>query len=308
MTAMSAMKISLGPVLYYWPRATLLDFYAQAAEWPVDSICLGETVCSKRRALRTVEWIDLAREISKTGKQAVLSTLTLIEAESELSTLARLCDNGDVLVEANDMAAVHLLSEKRLPFAVGPAINVYNTRSLHYLQRLGLIRWTAPMELPRMTLAAILEEADDLGFGERFETEIFAFGHMPLAYSARCFTARANNLPKDGCEFECLKYPDGLAVYTQDDERLLTLNGIQTQSGDVLNLIPEWKDMQALGVQLLRISPQSRHMREIIDHTHAALRQGALPDLSAFIEGAGCNGYWFGQAGHLQMESERRMP
>jgi len=297
------MKISLGPVLYYWPRATLFDFYAQVAGWPVDCIYLGETVCSKRRALRTAEWIDLAQEISKHGKQAVLSTLTLIEAESELSTVARLCDNGDLLVEANDMAAVHLLNEKHLPFTTGPAINIYNSRSLNYLQRLGMIRWTPPVELPRTTLAVILEEADELGFGERIETEIFAFGHMPLAYSARCFTARANNLPKDGCEFECLIHADGLTMFTQDNQRLLTLNGIQSQSGQVLNLIPEWKDMQDLGVQLLRISPQSQHMQEIIEHTHAGLRQGTSPDLSAFIEGEACNGYWFGQAGHKQLES-----
>ncbi|HVA54881.1 MAG TPA: U32 family peptidase [Gammaproteobacteria bacterium] len=302
------MKISLGPVLYYWPRDTLFDFYAQVARWPVDCIYLGETVCSKRRALRTVEWIDLAREISKNGKQVVLSTLTLIEADSELSAVARLCDNGDLLVEANDMAAVHLLNEKHLPFTSGPSINIYNSRSLNYLQRLGLIRWTPPVELPRSTLAEILKEADELGFGKRIETEIFAFGHMPLAYSARCFTARANNLPKDGCEFECLKYPDGLPVYTQDNQRLLTLNGIQSQSGQVLNLISEWKDMQDLGVCLLRISPQSQHMQEIIEHTHTALRRGATPDLSAFIEGDGCNGYWFGQAGYMQLESGRATP
>ncbi|MDE2090302.1 MAG: U32 family peptidase [Gammaproteobacteria bacterium] len=302
------MKISLGPVLYYWPRDVLFDFYARAAKWPVDCIYLGETVCSKRRALRTAEWIELAREMSKCGKQAVLSTLTLIEAESELSSMARLCDNGELLVEANDMAAVHLLNEKHLPFTTGPAINIYNSRSLNYLQRLGLIRWTPPVELPRSTLTLILEEAEALGFGERIETEIFAFGHMPLAYSARCFTARANNLPKDACEFECLKHPDGLAVYTQDNQRLLTLNGIQSQSGQVLNLIPEWKDMQELGVQFLRLSPQSQHMQEIIEHTHAALRQGATPNLSAYIEGEGCNGYWFGQAGHRLMESGHTTP
>ena len=29
------MKISLGPVLYYWDRKTLLDFYARAAETAV---------------------------------------------------------------------------------------------------------------------------------------------------------------------------------------------------------------------------------------------------------------------------------
>ncbi len=297
------MKISLGPVLYYWPRELVLDFYARVAGWPVDTVYLGETVCSKRRALRTAEWIELARAISLRGKQVVLSTLTLIEAESELSTLARLCDNGELLVEANDMAAVHLLNEKRLPFAGGHSLNIYNSRSLNYLQRQGMIRWTPPVELPRATLAAILDEAADLGFGERIETEIFAFGHMPLAYSARCFTARASNLQKDSCEFECLKYPDGMPVYTQDDQRLLTLNGIQSQSGQVLNLLTEWQDMQQLGVELVRISPLSKHLEEIIGQTSSAIRAGTIPELSTFIDGDSCNGYWFGQAGHQWLES-----
>ena len=304
----TAMKISLGPVLYYWPRDLVVDFYARAAGWPVDTIYLGETVCSKRRTLRTAEWIELAREISRHGKQAVLSTLTLIEAESELSTLARLCDNGELLVEANDMAAVHLLNEKHLPFTGGHALNIYNSRSLNYLQRQGMIRWTPPVELPRATLAAILGEAAELGFSERVETEVLAFGHMPLAYSARCFTARASNLQKDSCEFECLKYPDGLAVYTQDDRRLLTLNGIQSQSGQVLNLLSEWQDMQQLGVRLVRISPLSRHLEAIIQKTHAAIHNGMMPELTDLIDGESCNGYWFGQAGHQWVESMAASP
>ena len=47
-----SMKLSLGPILYYWERERVLDFYAQAAGWPVDIVYLGEAVCSKRRALR----------------------------------------------------------------------------------------------------------------------------------------------------------------------------------------------------------------------------------------------------------------
>jgi hypothetical protein len=35
-----AMKLALGPVLYYWPRETLLSFYEQVADWPVDIVYL----------------------------------------------------------------------------------------------------------------------------------------------------------------------------------------------------------------------------------------------------------------------------
>jgi O2-independent ubiquinone biosynthesis protein UbiV len=299
------MKISLGPVSYYWSRDALLDFYRHAATWPVDVIYLGETVCSKRRALRTAEWIDLARDLARTGKTAVLSTLTLIEADSELSTVTKLCDNGELLVEANDMAAVQLMSENKLPFATGPAINIYNARTLQRLHKSGLIRWTAPIELTRNTLAAILDEAAVLGFKNSIDTEIFALGHVPLTYSARCFTARAHNLPKDSCGFVCKSYPDGLPVSTQDDQRLLILNGIQTQSGDVLNLLPEWQDMQTLGVDYLRINPQSRHMDEIVQEVSRALNEDAVPDVSAYLATSTCNGFWYGDAGYRQVKTAR---
>jgi len=32
----SQPKLSLGPVLYYWPRDTLLDFYERMAETAID--------------------------------------------------------------------------------------------------------------------------------------------------------------------------------------------------------------------------------------------------------------------------------
>src|SRR5690606_14824425 len=111
------MKLSLGPVLFYWGRDRLLDFYAEMAEQPLDIIYLGETVCSKRRAMSLDHWLGLARELREcTRAELVLSGVTLVEAASELSSLKRLCDNGELLVEANDMGAVQLLHERRTPF------------------------------------------------------------------------------------------------------------------------------------------------------------------------------------------------
>jgi len=59
------MKLALGPVLYYWSREDLYNFYAQTATMPLDTIYLGETVCSKRRSLRTDDWIELARTLAR---------------------------------------------------------------------------------------------------------------------------------------------------------------------------------------------------------------------------------------------------
>jgi len=41
------------------------------------------------------------------------------------------------------------------------------------------------------------------------ETAIFAYGRLPLAYSAGCFTARFHNLPKDDGQYRYLNDPEG---------------------------------------------------------------------------------------------------
>ena len=90
------MRLTLGPLQYFWPRERVLAFYHDAATWPVDVIYVGETVCSKRRELRTQDWIALAEELAGSGREVVLSTLALIEAESDLSSLTRLVDERTV--------------------------------------------------------------------------------------------------------------------------------------------------------------------------------------------------------------------
>ena len=59
------MKYSLGPVLYYWPKETLEDFYQQAATSSADVIYLGEAVCSKRRATKVGDWRSEERRVGK---------------------------------------------------------------------------------------------------------------------------------------------------------------------------------------------------------------------------------------------------
>jgi O2-independent ubiquinone biosynthesis protein UbiV len=293
----TTMRIALGPVLYYWPRATLNEFYDRLCQQPVDVVYLGETVCSKRRAFRTAEWIELARTVAATGRQAVLSTLTLIEAGSELGTLKRLCNNGEFLVEANDLAGVQLLCEKGVPFVTGPHVNIYNAQTLMRLRKLGLQRWVIPPELQRDSVRELMEEARAQGVLDGLETEVFGYGRLPLAFSARCFTARHYNLPKDNCQLRCLEHPEGMPLHTQEGAAFLTINGIQTQSGQVYNLLDEWQELAELGVELMRISPQLEQTEAVVNALHARIH-GTQSDWQAPADA--CNGYWYGDPGMVR--------
>ena len=288
------MKFSLGPILYFWERNVIYDFYEQVARTPVDIIYLGETVCAKRRQLSIGDWIDLGYKLKARGKQVILSTLTLLEAESELGQVRKICQNGDFLVEANDMSAVQILSELQVPFITGPFINIYNAQTLQMLVKKGLQRWVMPVELSRQTLDQILSEAKKLGFDGDFETEVFSYGKLPLAFSARCFTTRAYNMPKDSCEFICGKHPDGMPLKSQEGDNVFTINGIQTQSGADYNLLAQLHSMRSLGVDVMRLSPQSSGIEDVIHQFHQARVRGVdAMDISS----DSCNGYWFQRAG-----------
>ncbi len=287
------IRLALGPVLYHWNRDQLLDFYQEVAEAPVEIVYLGETVCPKRRSLRWTEWLKIGQMLKDRGKEVVLSTLTLVEAESDLSQIERTCRNGEFLVEANDTAAIHVLVENGRPFVGGPALNVYNDQTLARIQQLGLVRWIPPLELSGAGLRTITRERHP----SAPEIELFAYGRMPLAYSARCFTARAHGLTRDHCDFICGQYPSGLQVETQDGQHIFTLNGLQTQSGTTLNLLPHWLELTQAGVGILRISPDARNTFELLCRIRNALDDGKAPDVSDLIGDSGNDGYWRGLAG-----------
>ncbi len=292
------MKLSLGPILFFWPKQQVLDFYEQMLKTPLDIIYLGETVCSKRRELSTGEWLELANYLAESGKEVVISTLALLMSESELSSLRRICQNTSLRIEANDMAAVNILSNLQLPFVCGPSTNIYNGNTLAFLHKRGAVRWVMPVELSEDCLASIVRQRQESGMADAMETEIFSYGHLPLAYSARCFTARYRNLPKDNCQFKCLEYPEGVEVASQEEQRLFNLNGIQTQSAEVYNLLGQVPRMQQLGVDVCRISPRHKGTEQVIERFSRAIN-GELSEIPT--QDASCNGYWFAKPGMMQV-------
>lgn len=290
------MKLALGPLLYYWSRQQTMDFYAEMAEQPVDVIYLGEAVCSRRHEMRLDDWIEVATVLADAGKQVAFSTLPLIESESDLKAVRRLMDaardDTRLTVEANEMGAVRQLAERGQPFVAGATLNVFNGHTLQLMAETGATRWVMPPEIGRTALVAILaDECAKTPTG--IETEVFVHGRLPLAYSARCFTARRYRLQKDNCEFRCIEFPDGLTLKTREGAAFLTINGIQTQSAKIYHLERELPGLAAAGADLVRVSPQSEAMPELIA-AYRALLDGKAGEMPA---GDYCNGFWYERPG-----------
>lgn len=287
------MKYALGPVLYYWPKTETETFYRAAMDSDADIIYMGETVCTKRREMKVADWLALAKTVAKSGKQVVLSTLALLEAPSEINEMRQLVNNGDFLIEANDLSAINLAQEYKLPFVVGPAINCYNAYTLKLFQKQGMIRWCMPVELSRDWLSNVMTQFDELNIERKFEVEVFSYGNLPLAYSARCFTARSEDKPKDKCETSCIKYPTGREVFSQEQQKVFVLNGIQTQSGYCYNLGNHLKEMNGL-VDVVRLSPSGIETLNVVKQFKAN-QSGQAP--LTVTQHRDCDGFWNGIAG-----------
>jgi len=290
------MKLSLGPLLYYWPRNRVLDFYQAIARSCADIVYLGEVVCSRRHEVSFDDWLAIGAGLEAAGKEVVLCAQALTESEGDLKLMRRAVANGRFAVEANDWGAARLLSGAE-GWVAGPHLNVYNPQTLALVANIGATRWVAPMEATRELVAGVCA-ARPLGV----EAEVFAHGRVPLAFSARCFTARRFNRQKEDCGYVCMDYPDGMALDTREGRPFLAANGIQTQSAGVYCLVDEMKDLDEAGVGILRVSPQSEGtpqvlelVRETRDGTLSAAEARAA--LAALSPGALWNGFWHGRPG-----------
>lgn len=289
-------QISVGPLLYYWPRRATLDFYAALADGPADILYVGETVCSRRHELRADDWRDLAQDLRAAGKTVVLSGRTLIETGAEAHALKKLCAQDDFMIEAGELGAVRHLAGRA--FVAGPHVNAYHGGTLQWLAAQGAVRFVAPLEMDGETLARLLQERPD-----GLAAETLVWGRMALAFSARCFTARHFRLKKDDCGFRCIEHPDGLDMRTKESREFLSINGIQVQSAACLDLLAQATELAAMGVDVLRVNPQSAGTHEAIaaldDIRHGRVARAVTPPA-----GIGrCNGYYHGRSGIELMEA-----
>lgn len=301
-TTAEAPKLTLGPMLFNWPPDKWRDFYFRIAdEAPVDIVYLGEVVCAKRLPFFAPLFPDVVERLERSGKDVVFSTLALVMSNRELGLIRGLVSD-DRLIEANDISAVSQLSGRS--HIIGPYVNVYNEKTLQLLIQRGAVRVCLNCEIPRDSIRLLVQSAVPL--------EIQVFGRAPLAISARCYHARAENLHKDGCRFVCDRDPDGLDVETLEGQPFLAVNGVQTLSHTCISLAGHLPELVTLGIRLFRLSPHdvdmiavTRRFRDVLDGRLPAIdADHALQSLVGRMQLS--DGFYRGLAGATHLNTESR--
>jgi len=276
MTTTRKPSLSLGPVYFLWDGPKWRDFYFRIAdEAPVEYVTLGETVCSKRQHFSEPHVAEVIERLEAAGKKVTLSTLAMVTLERESRHVRDLIRDSEHPVEANDLSALGLLRDR--PHSIGPLVNVYNAATARTLAARGAENICLPPELPAASVLQMLAAMPDFSF------ELFAFGRMPLAISARCAHARSKGLTKDNCQFICGEEPDGLPLRTLDKQSFLVLNGVQTMSNSCAVLVDDLAPLVEAGLSRVRLSPQDCDMVKVAGLYRAVL-DGRMDGEEAIVE------------------------
>lgn len=296
---MKRVGLALGPVLFNWRASKWRDFYRRIAEEaPVDTVYLGEVICSKREPFYAAAIADAAAQLRAAGKTVVFSTLALVTQPRERKLSAGIALNSPCEIEVNDLSVLNHIP-KGHAFRLGPFVNVYNEDTLEYLAKRGAKGICLPPELSIEAASLLAKSACRLGV----QSEVWAFGRIPLAISSRCYHARLCGLTKDSCQFVCLDAPDGKLVDTLDGGHFLAINGVQAMSSSYCNLIGDTGRLFQAGFDSLRLSPQDCDMVEVIrlfrDRLDGKIGAGDANARLAAVCGevSFSNGFLFGAAG-----------
>lgn len=301
-------KLTLGPIAYHWPADRRRDFYARIAdEAPVDEVYLGEVICSKRAPFQEAELPTIIERLERAGKRVVLSSLAEVMLTRERKATADMAAMDSHEIEINNAAGLYARGKR--PHRIGPFMNAYNEATIKWMADQGATHVVLPTELPAPAITVATRVARELGL----DVEVQVFGRASLAVSARCYHARAHGRTKDNCLFVCEDDADGMPLTTSDDQPILRVNGIQTQSESYVDLLPEAARLVDDGVTHLRLMPQAVDMVAVAQVFRRTLDgDRELSEAEAELhricgDTPFSNGFFYGEAGYRRIANVNRV-
>ncbi|NEV78080.1 U32 family peptidase, partial [Rhodopseudomonas sp. BR0C11] len=99
------MQLTLGPVLFNWKPEEWRDFYFRIAdEAPVDTVVVGEVVCSKRQPFLEEHIPAVVERLAGAGKKVLMGSLVLMSLPRERKAMAELAADDGFMMEVNDLS------------------------------------------------------------------------------------------------------------------------------------------------------------------------------------------------------------
>ncbi len=288
---MSQLRLSVGPAPSGWGTDRLESFYRELAHSPVDSVYLGETACPDRCCFTPAFVGRICDELTQAGKEVYASSPVLVTEDRHYRSFHELARRIEH-VEINSPAFLGL--GQRYPATGGMFLNVYNATAARILARTGVQRIVLPCELELASVAGIAQESE-------VSTEVIVHGHIPVAISLTCATARCFGRDESACGEVCRRYPQGM-ILEAGDRQMFRIEGPQTLSAATYCLVEYVLQLEEAGVETLRILPQWDHTvrivrvyRDVLDRRNGSRR--ALEELKALSGTNLCNGWLLGKAG-----------
>ncbi|MEW6188986.1 MAG: U32 family peptidase [Actinomycetota bacterium] len=268
------MEIAIGPLPTNWGKEKILDYYGKVAAHPaINRAYIGEIACTKRNILDPGFFIEIQDLLKRAGKEVILSTPVLPTNEEDLNKSRALMAKARE-IEVNNMGIFNIwLKEFReRPLTLGSFFNVYNPQSARFLLKYKIRRIVFPVDISMNTMEKMCQEID-------IPFEVVVYGNFPIAFSWRCYTARAFGSLRRGCGFKCYEVKN-LPQATLEGEPLFMMNGPAVYNGKTYCLVSHLKGFREVGITSIRIESTPENVVEVVDIFKAVIDGKISPALA----------------------------
>lgn len=226
------LKISIGAVAGTWTRSATMAFYDAVALSSVDVVYIGTTIHSPQGGLQKRDCLAVARELTASGKEVVLSVRAAPQ-DCDVEDFHTWIADSALPVEVSDARTFQLLAGK-VPLVIGMGMPCENKATLLRLVDMGAVRWVSPA-VCRGEFVRMVSYARDA------DCEI----EQPVL-SPRQFSRWKCRV--DGCPYE------GWALHSLPGcDRNADMKGVEPDWAGDLNM------HRASGVSILRVTPKDVH-------------------------------------------------